>query len=142
MAENDNQILADEIAHLGTSAVAQFLTRFVAKLLPSETYEVSLETAVQPASVVDVAMRILCAEGSFLRAVENAGTVQVKGLVGAGALKMNPTIISISITALPHSPTGITIQGKAKEGLIKQHTAEKAAQRVAHLLFDHIREMS
>src|SRR5258708_37745143 len=115
MAKNDDQILADELARLGGSV----LTKFVAKFLPNDTYEISFEMAIQPASAVSVATSILHAEGQLLNTEDISTVSEVKGLVGAGFRNMNPALVSISATAMPHSQTHITIQGKAKEGLIK-----------------------
>jgi hypothetical protein len=142
MTENDDQLLVDEIARMGTSALARSLIRFVAKCLPNDTYEVSLKTAAPPRSVVSVATHLLSTEGKYLRTEEQADVFSVKGFIGAGALGMNPTLVNIVITSLPHTPTHILIQGKAKEGLIRQHAGQKAAQRLADLLLNLVREMS
>ncbi len=138
MTKNDDQILADELAHLGRSV----LTKFVAGFLPNDTYEISFEMAIQPASVVSVATSILHAEGKLLSTEDISTMPKVKSLLGAGFLNMNPALVSISATAMPHSQTHITIQGKAKEDLIKQHAGKKAAQRVAHLLLGRLKEMN
>lgn len=142
ITENDDQILVDEIARMGTSVLARFFIRFVAKCLPNDTYEVSLEIAASPLSVVSVATRLLSTEGRYLCMEEQAEVLRIKGLIGAGALAMNLTLVNITITSLSHTPTHILIQGKAKEGLIRQYAGRKAAQRIANLLLNQVREMS
>ena len=59
---------------------------------------------------------------------------QVRGVIGAGFSDLNPTLVTISISKGEGYHTHVTIQGKAKEGLIKQHAGEKAAQRIAEQL--------
>ena len=142
MTANDDQILADEIARLGTSRLVRFFIRFVAQCLPTNTYEVSLKTAAQPSSALRIATHLLSTEGRYLHSEEQAEVLSVKGLIGAGALSMNPTLVTIAITSLPHTPTSILIQGKVKEGLIRQHAAQKAAQHIANLFLGQIKEMS
>jgi hypothetical protein len=138
MPKNDDQILADELTRLGGSV----LTYCVAKFLPTNIYEISFEVAIQPTSAISAATNILSVEGKLLSTEEISNIFEVKGLVGAGVLNMNPALVSISIASLPFPQTHIRIQGKAKEGLIKQYAGKKAALKVAHLLLDQLREMN
>jgi hypothetical protein len=55
----------------------------------------------------------------------------VKGVVWAGFSNMNPAIVTIWISPGERQHTQVTIQGKAKEGLIKQHAGEEAAVMIA-----------
>ena len=53
----------------------------------------------------------------------------VVGVVGGGFLNLNPTVIEVRITALAEG-WHASLTGTAKEGLIRQATAEKAVRRV------------
>ena len=55
----------------------------------------------------------------------------LKAVVGSGSLNMNPAVVFLEILEGSSDTCEITITAAAKEGLIKQHTAEKAVQRVA-----------
>ena len=137
MSKNDDQTLAEELSRLGGSV----LKKSVAKSLSNDTYEISFEMAIPKSSVVSVATSILNAEGKLLSTEEISSMSRVNGLIGAGILNLNPALVNISITAISHSQTHIRIQGKAKEGLIKQYAGKKAAQRVAHLLLGRLKEL-
>ena len=165
MPKNDDDILADEIgkwgakgARIGASiekriggasigrigetagALGGALGgRFGAKLLPTDTRENSFDVAARPASVLSAATGILNAEGKLLSTEETSGSFAVKGLTHAGFFKLNPAIVIVSIMAVSEHKTRIRIQSKAKEGLIKQHTAEQALQRVTQLLKDRLK---
>lgn len=51
----------------------------------------------------------------------------VRGVVGAGFLNMNPTYV---IAVLEPDVGRISVAAHAKEGLIKQHSAQKAVRRI------------
>ncbi len=145
MSKNDDDILANELAKFGARGggigggnagkLGGWLGgQLSAKFLPNNVYEISLDVVTQPASVLSLATSVLNAEGKLLGTEEISGTFEVKGLIGAGFLNMNPAIVTVLITAVSNYQTHVTIQGKAKEGLIKQHAGEKAAERIAQQL--------
>ncbi len=49
-------------------------------------------------------------------------------------MNLNPAVVSLTILAAESAGCEITVTAKAKEGLIDQQTAEKAAERVASAL--------
>ncbi len=60
--------------------------------------------------------------------------VHVIGIIGSGALNMNPTVVLVRITPAPGG-SKVTVRGAAKEGLLfKQRAGEKAARRIADAL--------
>jgi len=80
-------------------------------------------------------------------AVSRAGTIQfgpaeeelsllphVAGVVGSGFLRMNPCFILCELTRKGQGDCVVRVTGGAKEGLIKQRTAEKAVTRIVQLL--------
>ena len=50
--------------------------------------------------------------------------------IGAGFMNLNRCVLTIEIVSHSAQETATVIRGAAKEGLIKQHTAEKAVARV------------
>jgi hypothetical protein len=54
----------------------------------------------------------------------------VVAVIGSGFMNLNPCMISIEIVSHSDKETIAIIRGGAKEGLVKQHTAEKAVKRV------------
>jgi hypothetical protein len=55
----------------------------------------------------------------------------LKAAVGSGFLNMNPAVVLLEILEASSDACEITITAAAKEGLIKQNTAEKVIQRIA-----------
>lgn len=55
-------------------------------------------------------------------------------VVGGGKCRMNPTIIILEFTPIDDISTKIQISAFAKEGLIKQHSAEKSIEQLNELL--------
>jgi hypothetical protein len=55
-------------------------------------------------------------------------------VVGSGILNMNPAIVWLEILAGDSTRCEVTVTAAAKEGLIKQHAAAKAGQRVVAAL--------
>jgi hypothetical protein len=107
----------------------------VSRLMPYNTGEVSLDVVAEPTSVASIAKDILEEEGRLLAANEYMPRVwQLKGVIGAGWSNMTPAIVTILISEGETHHTHITIQGKAKEFLIRQHAEEKGAQRIAQQL--------
>jgi hypothetical protein len=51
---------------------------------------------------------------------------------------MNPGIIIAHIAQTGPDATCVKIIGKAKEGLIKQHTADKTVRRIVEALFTRL----
>jgi hypothetical protein len=59
---------------------------------------------------------------------------RLRGMMGAGSMNMNPTVVTVTLSETGPSATAARIRGVAKEGLIKQRAGQKAAERVAGLL--------
>jgi hypothetical protein len=54
----------------------------------------------------------------------------IVGVVGGGFLNMNPAVVEVRIAPLDDGSCRASLTGTAKEGRIKQRTAEKAVRRV------------
>jgi hypothetical protein len=76
------------------------------------------------------AFRALAEVGEILPDEIEQATPAVRAVVGSGALGMNPAVVDLWVEPVTESVAKVTIRATAKEGLIKQHTAEKARKRV------------
>lgn len=137
MSQNDNDILAHSLSIYGKGSL-QWLA---ATLLPNNVYQLSIDVATHHLRVIAIVTDILKNEGELLE-VENRAeilapdAVKLKAVIGSGFLTMNPAVVTVCINqTLSHQTlshqTHITIQGVAKEGLIKQRAGEKAARFIA-----------
>jgi hypothetical protein len=106
-----------------------------AQRLREDRCELSIDLAMRPEEVLNIAAQVLAHEGSLLDdelpALEHA---EVWGLVGVGAGGLNPAVVRVA--AIPAAGGGSTtfVRATAKEGLIKQRGGQKAAARVRDAL--------
>jgi hypothetical protein len=106
-----------------------------AQRLREDRCELSIDLAMRPEEVLNIAAQVLAHEGSLLDdelpALEHA---EVWGLVGVGAGGLNPAVVRVA--AIPAGGGGSTtiVRATAKEGLIKQRGGKKAAARVRDAL--------
>ncbi|HEY2641768.1 MAG TPA: hypothetical protein VGI66_18000 [Streptosporangiaceae bacterium] len=82
--------------------------------------------------------QVIRAVGALGTVIEAAtpvlGVAMIRGVIGAGYMNVNPAVVTVSMTAKGVGQTAVHIRGAAKEGLISQRTAQKAAERLAGLL--------
>ena len=132
MSQNDNDILAHSLSIFGKGSLLWLAATF----LPNNVYQLSLDVATHPLRVITLVTDILKNEGALLEG-ENSDeilapdAVTLKAVMGSGFLKMNPAVVTVCIHQTLSHQTHITIQGVAKEGLIKQRAGEKAARFIA-----------
>ncbi len=67
----------------------------------------------------------------LVRALLGVPAGPLRTVVGAGAMGLNPAVVTVTIAGKGPSPTTVHIRGAAKEGLIKQRAGREAAERVA-----------
>jgi hypothetical protein len=135
--KSDDDILGREIGRAGElgGGIGGKLGGIVAaKLLPTDTFVTTIAVRANAGAVVSMLSRILATEGAVLRTDASPEAFELKGLIHAGFFNMNPAIIIIQVEQTEPETASVRITGKAKEGLIKQHTAEKAVRRIADRL--------
>jgi hypothetical protein len=149
MPMNDDDILAQELGNagaLGGSRGAGHAGKFGgriggivgAKLLSTQEYEITIPIKATATDVVSTLTDVLMEEGTVLSSEAGRKTAEVKSLTYAGFLNMNPAILIAHIEQTGPDTTSVRFTGKAKEGLIKQHTAEKAARRIIEALLSRL----
>lgn len=106
-----------------------------ARRLRTDVHEIEIDS---PASADEARARVTAlirATGRLIgQADSEDGAVVICGVVGAGAMNMNPAVLTITVSPDGGHGTTVHVRGAAKEGLIKQHAGEKAARRFAFLL--------
>ena len=96
-------------------------------------YETELELASAPERTLDVAHDVLTAEGSMRDAGDTNDVATLAAIVRSGFFNMNPALVRVAVAPAP-SGSHVRIDAAALEGLIPQHTANKASKRIAKAL--------
>jgi hypothetical protein len=109
---------------------------WIAKRLPTVSAEASFTVHGAPhdaAIRLEAALRLLDASCARNPAPEHE--VWLSGHVGSGRFNMNPTVFGAVLTTAPSGMDSIiSIRAVAKEGLIKQGSAQKVIERVRSAL--------
>lgn len=139
MQRSTDQILADELGKLAAAAADQELgtgvVRWVARKMPNDAFQTTLDVAADPESVLRRAFDVLDAAGRIRADVAtHSDAPSVSAIVGSGFLRLNPALVTVEIVAGENERCRVLVSGVAKEGLIKQHAGEKAARRIAKRL--------
>lgn len=115
---------------------SQWGAALAAKYLPTETHSVELEIQSEPQMLLTKIHAYLLSNGRVTESEELAASPlpSIAGVVGSGFMNKNPAIVQAEITEISDSGCKLLLSAAAKEGLIKQHTAEKAVKR----LQDHL----
>ena len=117
---------------LGGSSGASFAARF----LPTEQYRLQVTISRDIATVLTELASFFASEGRIADDHE-LGTSQfpkISGILGSGFLNMNPTVVHVEVMGLDNDSCILQVSGAAKEGLIKQQSAEKAVGRIVKFL--------
>lgn len=122
-----NELLANTIS-MYAPAFGRGLTKKAALKLAAS----SIESKIQNTSgdTYTLAKTALCKCGTILE--ENSTDEIISGVILAGTANMNPSFVVLWIE---HDT--INIKANAKEGIIKQHTAEQAVKFFESTLDDH-----
>ncbi len=132
MSEDD--ILAEELGRLGAAPGAGWGARLAARLLPTVRHRLEFDLGAPPERGQEAVRAFLAAQGREL----DLGPARrpcpaALGVVGAGYLGMNPAVVLAEFT-----PTAggcrVALSAAAKEGLIRQRSAEGAVARLAEWL--------
>lgn len=119
---------------LSSGAGTYLGVKLAAKFLPTESHSEKLRIGMHPEKVIKLAYSVLAKAGALEKNDETPPYPFLKAKVGSGAFNMNPAVVYVEILDGDATSCEVTITGAAKEGLIKQHTAEKAVKRVVEAL--------
>jgi hypothetical protein len=142
----EEEILADQLGRLawrtgrligGRSSASggRLGARLAARLLPENVHEIELVLPLKPDEALTLAQSILASFGEQVDETRLADDrYQLRTVVGSGALKLNPAVVTLQLIATTPASTTIRVRGVAKEGLIPQRAGRKAAERVTACL--------
>jgi hypothetical protein len=102
-----------------------------ARRVRKDVHEIEMTVAVPPGEVRSLVTGLIQATGRLIE--ESDDPVIVRGVVGAGAMNMNPVVLTVTLSPGAGGTT-VLVRGAAKEGLIKQRAGEKAACRFTFML--------
>ena len=113
------------------AAGGRFGARLSARLLPVRRHEGAIELlALPPEEAVRAAEDVLDHHGRVAWSRRERDEHQVRGVIGAGAMDMNPAVVDVRVR-----PGGrLVVRAAGKEGLIPQRTAQKAVRKVIESL--------
>lgn len=113
---------------------------WAARYLSNETYEASVDVTGDPADAVMRCFEALLSVGSITEPADGPADgvehPRLVAVVGAGFFNMNPALVEVDVEPTAADGSRVTVRATAKEGLIKQRTAEKAVRRVVDRLAD------
>ena len=127
--QEQDDILAREISELGS-----FLSGWIARKLPNDEGQATQAITAPPAQVMPVLRALLGERGEPQQTSLPDGSFVVRAVVGSGSLNLNPSLVTVRVSPVAHNRSRVVVHGVAKEGLIKQHAGQKAAQRLAQQL--------
>jgi hypothetical protein len=131
----EEDVLVKELGNLA-GFFGGFGARVAARRLPVEEHQESVCLAVDVARARALGVRALQhLDGRLdfaLASAEPEGGISA--VVGSGNMNLNPTIVQMQFAEASPIATNVIIRALAKEGIVKQHSAEKAVERVKNLL--------
>jgi len=141
MTQTEEAVLVRELGKLA-GFFGGFWTRVAARRLPVEESVSSMALDAGKADVEAGLSEILGSIGKLTREVASetpAGSISA--IVGSGNMNLNPTIVHLQVVELSPSTTNLLFRALAKEGLIKQQSAERAIERIKTLLSTRYTEL-
>jgi len=122
----------------GSGEAAAIGAEMAARTLKEEMYETVLEVG-QPLAAVKALIQgaiVQGRNGRLIKQYDGKGFAVISGTLGSGFLNMNPAVIISVLKPRGEHATIVLIKGYAKEGLIKQHTARKAVEKITAALYN------
>lgn len=103
---------------------------FAAKYLTREIFEASFTCDGSIQQTLMKCAHALVAVGERIEGDPTRPEVAIRGVVHAGFKNMNPAVVDVVITRARTNHCLVTVVGHAKEGMIRQKTAERAVRRL------------
>lgn len=117
--------------------VDEYLTSILSMYAPKSARGLTKRVAQKlAASGAEARVERACSFASAREALSKCGTVLAEdghflgGVLLSGAASMNPAFVALQV-----EPDHLLVKAYAKEGLIKQHTAERAIETLLAALF-------
>lgn len=101
--------------------------------MPAKEYEhLEVSVSLPVPAAYKAALNAFTTVGFVQKQDENSG--YISGAIRSGMLGLNAASITVSVEASGAASSMVTIDAHAVEGLIPQHSAEKAARKLADAL--------
>ena len=101
------------------------------QFLPTERYTKTLRAGLDGESVLNAAFKGIRRVGRIAEdGEEEPAHPALASIIKAGFLNMNPAVVYFELLETSEKETTVRVTAYAKEGLIKQKTAQKAAGRL------------
>ncbi|GLW29865.1 hypothetical protein [Actinoplanes regularis] len=125
LTAEENSLLVSGLGRVGATVNGGggWGARLVAKLLPADVFETEVTVPLPHAETESRVRELFGTPAGSLQAV-----------LGAGAMGLNPAVVTVTLAPDGLEKTTVHLRGVAKEGLIKQRAGREAAQRVADQL--------
>jgi len=143
MTETEETVLVRELGKLAGFFGGGFGARFAARRLPVEESEASLGVPGRCIEIRNDLSLILQSVGKLTDefASEIPGD-SLSALIGSGHMNLNPTIVHVRIVEKSDGSTLLLFRALAKEGLVKQRSAERAIERITALVSSRYAEQA
>lgn len=141
----EDKILERELGKLGAfggalggsapgAAGGRIGARCASRFLPTETFREVMQVGVGAEEALQTVFAILQRVGRFTDEFTTDSEIpQLSAIVGSGFLSMNPTILHVTVSPLAGGGSSVMITGAAKEGMIKQHSAQRAVLHIKEI---------
>ena len=134
MTEREAKVLIREIGKLA-GFIGGFGARIAAKRLPVEESENSLVILAPTSEVRASVSLVLQSVGTITDEFASEGANDtMSAIVGSGHMSLNPTIVHVRIIRSSDTSTTLSFRALAKEGLVKQHSAKLAIEKIGRLI--------
>lgn len=109
---------------------------FAAWFLPTERHEQTVRVSQSIETVLALVTDFLLREGRIVNGDEAGASPHSKiaGVIGSGFLKMNPTVVNVEVLSVGRDSCTLLVSAAAKEGLIKQQSAQKTVARIVEVI--------
>lgn len=139
MPRTTDEVLAAELKKLAVRATKKEagagLVSWMAERLPTDAFRLELQVPADAEAALRTAFDVLQQEGTVRDDIAlPSDSPTISAVVGSGFLRLNPAVVTVEVIPSGDGSSIVTIVGMAKEGLIKQHGGQKAAERIAEVL--------
>ena len=140
MTEREERVLVRELGKLA-GFFGGFGARFAARRLPVEESEASIAVADGSTDVRTSLAGILRGIGAITNEFAAETPMDsISAIVGSGHMNLNPTIVHVRIVESSDATTLLFFLAIAKEGLMKQQSAQRAIERITTLVSNRYAE--